>query len=114
MGQTLINVLSNAPMVLVCLVGLILAIVQWNRTPAAALWLGLGSGGLAASTVLQPIVYAVLGRMTVEMEVSQIGVMYGIVGFVFNLGQAALMAAFIAAVLSDRAAGQKSATPYTS
>lgn len=106
MGQLLGNLLSNAPIVLVCFAGLILAIVQWNRMPTAALCLGLGSGGLAALSVIRPIVYSVLGGMTANMEAGQISVMYGVVGFLFNLLDAAMIGALIAAALSDRKAGQ--------
>jgi hypothetical protein len=64
--QVLSSLLSQLPMLIASGVGLVLALLWWQKAPQASLWAALGFGLTLALCVLLPIVHQMVWRNLAE------------------------------------------------
>jgi len=95
MGQ----IASQLPVVLVLLLGLVFVLMNYSRLPTAALAAGAGLCILLLLVVARPVIFSVVGR---AFSGEHIRLVFGLVGFLFNLIEAAALGALIYAVFADR------------
>lgn len=94
------NLLSHAPMHLVALGGLILAVVNWSKWPRASQLLALGCGLHLALGVGMPILYGLLPHLVPHGP--QMGTLYTILSFGWSIANAVGFGLIILAVYAGR------------
>ena len=96
----------QAPLLLVWLVGVALALVWWQRAPKVALATCIACGLFLVDTLIGTFITVALPSMMVEngQSSAQIGSAFALIGVVRSLLHAALWAAVLFAIFSGRAA----------
>ena len=96
----------QAPMLLVWLVGMALALLWWQRAPKVALATCVACGLFLLDALIGAAISVALPSMLIEQGRSsaQIGTAFGLIGIFRSLLHAALWAAVLFAIFSGRAA----------
>ncbi len=96
----------QAPMLLVWVVGMALALLWWQRAPKVALVTCIVCGIFLLDALIGTAISVVLPGMLIEQgrDTAQIGTAFGLIGFVRSLLHAVLWAAVLFAIFSGRAA----------
>jgi hypothetical protein len=94
----------QAPMLLVWLAGMALALLWWQRAPKVALVTCIVCGLFLLDALIGTAISVALPSMMIEQGQSsaQIGTAFGLIGFVRSLLHAALWAAVLFAIFSGR------------
>ena len=95
----------QAPMLLVWLVGIALALLWWQRAPKVALVTCIVCGVFLLDALIGTFILVALPGMLIERGQSsaQIGSAFGLIGIVRSLLHAVLWAAVLFAIFSGRA-----------
>ncbi len=109
----LMQVVAHAPVLLVCLVGMILAPVCWRRGPLPSLLVLVACGLILAVSVAQPFITTYLVHARAEMDWSRVrmGQLLGAVGIGTNLVFAAGLGMLVAAAFLPRKPGNRPPAP---
>ena len=94
----------QAPMLLVWLAGMALALLWWQRAPRVALATGVACGLFLLDALIGTALSVALPSMLIERGQSsaQIGTAFGLIGIVRSLLHAALWVAVLFAIFSGR------------
>lgn len=94
----------QAPMLLVWLAGMALALLWWQRAPKVALATGVACGVFILDALIGTLVTMALPSILNEQgqSIGQIGTAFGLIGLVRALLHAALWAAILFAIFSGR------------
>ena len=111
--QTLQQILTLAPVLLVYLAGIVLALVHWQRYPSPARFALFASAALLVVSVAQALVYHYLLMERIERgwTAAQAGVLLAAAGFIFSLLHAAGLGLLLAGVFAGRKAATQGGNP---
>jgi hypothetical protein len=103
-AQSLMQLASRVPTLLVCAVGLILAIVYWKRYPRPCLLVFTALCLAVFALVTSAFLFMYLPRAMVDLgwDHQRVGAIIGVVAFTANLLQAGAMALLLSAVFVGR------------
>ena len=98
------GLLSTAPSILICIIGVIIILDRWRSLGNAALPACLGFAGLVVVGLLQPLVSSFLPPLLLKIAGSAAGIRsaYGVVNLLFSLLRAAAYFLLILGVIRGR------------
>src|SRR5690348_13081592 len=98
----------QAPMILIWLVGMALALLWWQRAPKVALTTCVACGLFVLDALIGTAITVALPSLLIERGQSsaQIGTAFGVIGLLRSLLHAALWVAILFAIFSGRGAGR--------
>ena len=110
---SLVQVVAHAPVLLVCLAGMILALVCWRLCPLPSLLVLTACGLILVVSVVQPFVanYLIRARAELGWSGARMGQLLGALGIGTSLVFAAGLGMLVAAAFLPRKPGSRPATP---
>jgi len=113
MTATLQQLLSLAPILLVYLAGVVVALVNWQRYPSPARFTFFASATLLVASVAQAVVfhYLLVERVERGWSVAQAGALLAGVGLLFSLLHAAGLGLLLAGVFAERGTANQVGAP---